>query len=68
MAAHALTELQWLLGPDATDDTLWHDLRRLPWPLTGLQVSDEAAKEWIGLVAYRLAGHSDELFPAPRRP
>ena len=26
--AHALTELQGLLGPDATDDTLWHDLRR----------------------------------------
>jgi len=28
MAAHALTELQGLLGPDATDDVLWHDLRR----------------------------------------
>jgi hypothetical protein len=28
MAAHALTELQGLLGPDATDDSLWRDLRR----------------------------------------
>jgi hypothetical protein len=28
MAAHALTELQGLLGPDATEDVLWHDLRR----------------------------------------
>jgi hypothetical protein len=26
--AHALTELRGLLGPDATDDVLWHDLRR----------------------------------------
>ena len=24
----ALTELQLLLGPDATKDSLWHDLRR----------------------------------------
>jgi hypothetical protein len=28
MATHALTELQGLLGTDATDDVLWHDLRR----------------------------------------
>jgi hypothetical protein len=26
---------------------------------------NEAAKEWIGLVAYRLLGRSDALFPAP---
>jgi uncharacterized SAM-binding protein YcdF (DUF218 family) len=26
---------------------------------------DVAAKEWIGLVAYRLMGRTDTLFPAP---
>jgi uncharacterized SAM-binding protein YcdF (DUF218 family) len=31
----------------------------------GLKRLDMAAKEWAGLVAYRLAGHIDALFPAP---
>jgi uncharacterized SAM-binding protein YcdF (DUF218 family) len=26
---------------------------------------DAAAKEWIGLIAYRLMGRTDALFPAP---
>jgi hypothetical protein len=26
---------------------------------------DTAAKEWIGLVAYRLMGKTDALFPGP---
>jgi hypothetical protein len=26
---------------------------------------DVAAKEWIGLLAYRLMGKTDALFPAP---
>ncbi len=32
----------------------------------GLLVTDLAVKEWIGLIAYRLAGYTDELLPGPR--
>ena len=31
----------------------------------GLKRLDEAATEWVGLVAYRLLGRTDALFPAP---
>ncbi|WP_336488579.1 YdcF family protein [Methylobacterium nigriterrae] len=31
----------------------------------GLLQLDLAGKEWVGLAAYRLAGYSDALFPAP---
>jgi uncharacterized SAM-binding protein YcdF (DUF218 family) len=31
----------------------------------GLEMTDVAAHEWIGLIAYRLAGKTTELFPAP---
>ncbi len=32
----------------------------------GLKRLDEAAREWFGLVAYRILGRTDELFPGPR--
>lgn len=31
----------------------------------GLRISNVATKEWIGLIAYRLSGYSDALFPVP---
>ena len=31
----------------------------------GLRRTDEAVHEWIGLLGYRLAGKTNELFPAP---
>ena len=31
----------------------------------GLRRVDVAAKEWAGLLAYRLAGRTSELFPGP---
>jgi hypothetical protein len=40
-----------------------------PWP--GLAVGhnlerfDSAAREWLGLAAYRLSGKTSALFPAP---
>jgi len=33
--------------------------------ISGLRMTDAAVHEWIGLAAYRLAGKTDELFPAP---
>ncbi len=31
----------------------------------GLDLANQAAKEWLGLVAYRLLGRTDALFPSP---
>jgi uncharacterized SAM-binding protein YcdF (DUF218 family) len=33
--------------------------------LGGLRLSETAVREWIGLIAYRLTGRIDTLFPAP---
>ncbi|MCX5515257.1 YdcF family protein [Kaistia algarum] len=41
---------------------LWSPMSR---PSSGLAMVDLAAKEWIGLVAYRIAGRTDALFPGP---
>jgi len=35
------------------------------WGLEGLTRTDMAFREWIGLLAYRLAGRTDALFPGP---
>ena len=32
---------------------------------SGLQRTDTAIREWVGLLAYRISGQSSELFPAP---
>ncbi|WP_046863546.1 YdcF family protein [Microvirga massiliensis] len=31
----------------------------------GLRRLDLAAREWVGLIAYRIAGYTDQLFPGP---
>jgi uncharacterized SAM-binding protein YcdF (DUF218 family) len=42
------------------------DLLRLSGSLSeGLARTDTAVHEWVGLVAYRLTGRTNELFPAP---
>ncbi|MGD9783949.1 MAG: YdcF family protein [Hyphomicrobiaceae bacterium] len=45
----------------AEDGALWFS--SLP---AGLQRTDLAAREWLGLVFYRLTGRTGELLPAPR--
>ena len=44
----------------------WSYLWKPGWPLNGLNATDFAAKEWVGLLAYRLAGYTPELLPGPR--
>ncbi|MGA7811213.1 YdcF family protein [Bradyrhizobium sp.] len=39
-----------------------------PYAPDGLGRTDTAAREWIGLLAYRLTGRIDELFPGPIGP
>ncbi|ODT16528.1 MAG: hypothetical protein ABS35_28040 [Kaistia sp. SCN 65-12] len=43
------------------EDRFW----LVPRPSLGLSLVDLAAKEWIGLVAYRLTGRTDAIFPGP---
>ncbi len=31
----------------------------------GLDLVDRISREWVGLVAYRVGGRTDALFPAP---
>ena len=40
-------------------------MRLFPFVANGLRRLDLASKEWIGLFAYRLAGYTDAVFPAP---
>ena len=42
------------------------DLYRLQAPLDALARSDAGVREWIGLIAYRMVGRTDEFFPSPR--
>jgi hypothetical protein len=37
-------------------------------PSEGLRRLDQVLREWVGLVVYRLTGHSDALFPGPQQP
>jgi hypothetical protein len=32
-----------------------------------LDLSNSVAKDWVGLIAYRLTGRTDALFPEPNR-
>ena len=41
------------------------DLRPFRHMFNGMQLTDLAVKEWIGLVAYRVAGYTPELLPGP---
>jgi len=34
--------------------------------MTGIDLTNAAAHEWLGLIAYRLTGRIDELFPSPK--
>ena len=34
----------------------------------GLSRTDMAMREWMGLLAYRIAGKTDDLFPGPAGP
>jgi uncharacterized SAM-binding protein YcdF (DUF218 family) len=45
----------------------WSDMLRLmESPAEGLRRLDLAVHEWLGLMAYRLTGRSDEVFPGPK--
>ena len=70
--AHALTELQGLLGPDATDDVLWHNLRRfeqtaLPLITTRWQLDTVLDRAYWQLLhvhdAASQAQHAERLAP-----
>jgi uncharacterized SAM-binding protein YcdF (DUF218 family) len=52
--------VDWRIGPSA-------DLI-VPFALVsdGLKRTDTAFHEWVGLIGYRLAGYTPELFPGPR--
>ena len=43
----------------------WRSLMPSLSPLRGWGILDDAAKEWVGLATYRLAGYTPEFFPGP---
>jgi len=46
----------------------WSDLQQLSFSASdGLAATDQATREWIGLIAYWVAGRTSELFPAPNK-
>jgi uncharacterized SAM-binding protein YcdF (DUF218 family) len=46
----------------------WRDARRgFASAADGLRRLEVGIKEWLGLLGYRLAGYTDELFPDPAR-
>jgi uncharacterized SAM-binding protein YcdF (DUF218 family) len=47
---------------NGTSGDFWRPYRRAT---IGLDIADDTIKEWIGLAAYRWAGYTDALFPAP---
>lgn len=62
-AVGCFRQVGWPVLPDPVD---FHAARRLHISLAvGLNSIDEAAHEWLGLVAYRIAGWTDALFPGP---
>jgi uncharacterized SAM-binding protein YcdF (DUF218 family) len=44
---------------------LLQDFLPTSMPSRGLQLTDTAVHEWIGLLAYRVSGRTSELFPKP---
>lgn len=55
--------VDWQTFPSA--DPWWRWLRPSLSPMRGWAALNDAAKEWVGLLAYWLAGHTSELFPGP---
>jgi uncharacterized SAM-binding protein YcdF (DUF218 family) len=49
-----------------TDGDIRDAVRPFQHMTNGMELADLAAKEWIGLIVYRLAGYTDALLPAPR--
>jgi uncharacterized SAM-binding protein YcdF (DUF218 family) len=62
-AVGCFRKIGWSVVADPVD---FEAAKRLHMSLAvGLWDIDEAAHEWVGLVAYRLAGWTDALFPGP---
>ncbi len=62
-AVGCFRHIGWSVVPDPVD---YEAIRRLHISLAvGLGIVGEAAHEWLGLVAYRIVGWTDALFPAP---
>ncbi len=49
----------------ATPQALAENFTWMRRPRSGMILTDYAVREWLGLVAYRITGRTDALFPAP---